>query len=261
MTSSKLKIITTSLMASILLIGCGSDSTNKTTDSTTQASEATTPQNVLDAIAGETFELNQDLTNTLSYMGNEERLAYDVYNHLFELYPEIKQLNNIATKSEIIHIQTVQKLVQKYISDYSQFTNTENELGYRDTAVEDMTAGTYDIKAIQDLYDFLIAKGASSARDALEVACMVEVTDIDDLDKFIILAKESNATDVELAFDFLLRGSYSHYWAFDSGLKSMGVSEGCCSLGVINGVNYCHNEYPQNENGGGQGEGKGKGKR
>jgi len=46
-------------------------------------------------------------------------------------------------------------------------------------------------------------------------------------------------------FDFLKEGSYKHYWSFDNGLKSIGVADGCCSLGVINGVNYCHNEYPQ----------------
>ncbi len=257
--SLNIKIVTASILTSFLLLGCNNDDTNTMADitnSTNQASGATIPQPVLDAITGEKFELDQNLTNTLSYMGNEERLAYDVYNHLFELYPEVKQLDNIATKAEIIHIQTVQKLVQKYITDYSQFSNTENELGYRDTPVAEMTAGTYDIKAIQDLYDILVAKGATSAKDALEVACMVEVTDINDLDKFLILAKESNATDIELAFDFLITGSYSHYWAFDSGLKSMGINEGCCSLGVINGVNYCHDEYPQNENGAGQGKGK-----
>jgi len=43
-------------------------------------------------------------------------------------------------------------------------------------------------------------------------------------------------------FNFLRDGSYKHYWAFDKGLKNMGIDNGCCSLGT----NYCHPEYPQN---------------
>jgi len=99
------------------------------------------------------------------------------------------------------------------------------------------------------LYD----KGIQSQKDALEVGCMVEVTDINDLDKYMNQATASNASDVLVVFDFLREGSYKHYWAFDNGLKNMGVSDGCCSLGTT----YCHLEYPQNEeNNGGKGHGK-----
>ncbi len=76
---------------------------------------------------------------------------------------------------------------------------------------------------------------------------MVEVTDVNDLNEYIEMAKNSNAPDVEEAFTFLRNASYNHYWAFDTGLKNLGIGDGCCSLGVINGVDYCHNEYPQNE--------------
>jgi len=72
---------------------------------------------------------------------------------------------------------------------------------------------------------------------------MVEVTDIDDLDKFLVDAY--GAEDLIKSFEFLRAGSYKHYWAFDKALKNSGVSDGCCSLGTIDGVNYCHNEYPQ----------------
>jgi hypothetical protein len=66
-------------------------------------------------------------------------------------------------------------------------------------------------------------------------------------------ATTSNASDVLVVFDFLREGSYKHYWAFDNGLKNMGVSDGCCSLGTT----YCHPEYPQSESGnGGKGHGK-----
>jgi hypothetical protein len=205
------------------------------------------PTDVKEALLTPNSTLTQEVKNTLSYMGNEERLAYDVYNYLYSYHLEnsatdIKQLTNIASKSEYTHIQTVQLLVKKYISTPTEFTNVDlNESNYKDTAIENMIAGSYDISAIQNLYDQLIAKGVQSKQDALEVGCMVEVTDINDLLVDIQAAQDSNASDVVTAFEFLRDGSYAHYWAFDKGLKNIGVTNGCCSLGD----EYCHDEYPQ----------------
>ena len=202
-----------------------------------------------DALLTPNATLTQEAKNTLAYMGNEERLAYDVYNYLYNYHQEnsgvaIQQLTNIATKSEYKHIQTVQFLVKKYITTADEFTNTNlPELGYKETPIEDMQAGTYDISAIQNLYDVLTAKGVQSQQDALEVGCMIEATDIYDLLDDIEIAKESNASDIVSAFEFLRDGSYSHYWAFDKGLKNIGITEGCCSLGD----EYCHPEYPSNK--------------
>jgi hypothetical protein len=80
-----------------------------------------------------------------------------------------------------------------------------------------------------------------------EDACMDEVTDINDLDNYIKMAQDSKADDVIQSFEILRDGSYSHYWAFDKGLKNIGISDGCCSLGKVDGVDYCHNEYPTHE--------------
>jgi len=90
-----------------------------------------------------------------------------------------------------------------------------------------MPSGVYDIEAIQSLYNTLYDMGSTDVESALKVGCMVEVVDITDLDKYIILAQDSNATDVLSAFDTLRTGSYSHYWAFDQGLKNIGVTNGC----------------------------------
>lgn len=86
---------------------------------------------------------------------------------------------------------------------------------------------------------------AVTAQAALEVGCMVEVTDINDLLADIETARADGATDIVAAFEFLRDGSYSHYWAFDNGLKNMGVTDGCCSLGDA----YCHPEYPNTPKG------------
>jgi len=219
------------------------------------------PLALKDALLTPANTLTQETKNTLAYMGNEERLAYDVYNSLYATHlatgEEIKQLTNIATKSEATHIQTVQILVQKYITDVSDFTNvTLENLDYIDADVLDMPAGVYSIPKIQDLYDTLIAKGVQSKQDALEVGCMVEVVDINDLVTDIQLAQESNASDVVAAFEFLRDGSYNHYWSFDKGLKNIGVTDGCCVLGN----EYCHPEYPQNERASGDEHRKRKGK-
>lgn len=198
----------------------------------------------LDSIQEEYGAISQELYNTLSYMGNEERLAYDIYNTLYGIHPDANQLDNIANDSEKSHIEAVQALVRKYVTDYSEFSNVDlTELGYKDTNVTDMVTGVYDISSIQDLYDALLVKGSQSKQDALEVGCMVEVIDIIDLDEYIELAEHSNVDDIISTFTNLRNGSYSHYDTFDTALKNMGVEDGCCSLGTIDGINYCQT-YP-----------------
>ena len=197
--------------------------------------------------------LTQEAKDTIAYMGNEERLAHDVYMNLYNYWIsngiEIKQLVNIAQNSETKHIEAVQGLVKKYNLTPDQLTNVINPVADMNTSVDQMPSGQYDVAEIQNLYDTLYAKGVNSAQDALEVGCMVEVTDINDLNNDITIAEASNADDVVEVFNFLRNGSYNHYWAFDKGLKNMGVTDGCCSLGS----EWCHPEYPNTQGGNGQG--------
>jgi len=255
-----LSLVTTTLLFS----ACGSDSTT-TTLPHPDASPAI-PDAVLTAIDSPAVELTQETKDTLAYMGNEERLAYDVYMELYKYHLEnsdleIKQLTNIATNAEMNHLKTVQLLVEKYITDLSEFSNTNSDrdqelsldMNFTSYSVEELPTGEYNIDVIQELYDALMAKGQQSEQDALEVGCMVEVTDINDLDEDLAIATASNADDIVVAFEYLRDGSYSHYWSFDNSLKNMGIEDGCCSLGD----DFCHPEYPQteNENGNGQGHG------
>ena len=208
--------------------------------------------------------LTQPLKNSLAYMGNEERLAYDVYLNLYDYQNknngiEIKQLYNIATNAESKHISIVQSLVKRYDLNSSDFTDVNETIVKKDNLSEShRPRGIYPIKKIQDLYNSLYALGQQSQEDALKVGCMVEVTDIDDLDKYITQAQESNATDVEAAFNTLRDGSYNHYWAFDKALKNIGVTNGCY---YKNDTLLTNKEgiYPQNENGQGNGNGNGNG--
>jgi len=203
----------------------------------------TLPADVTDAIDAPVSKISQELLNTIAYMGNEERLAYDVYNALYAQYGT-QQFTKIATNGEYQHIAAVQELVQKYmLSDVESFTNVDlPSLGYQNTAIEDMEAGTYDISHIQELYDTLVSQGSTSEIDALKVGCIIEVVDVNDLNEDIVLADSDNADDIVDVFNFLRNGSYNHYWAFDKGLKNKGVSDGCCTLGA----EYCKTveEYP-----------------
>jgi len=187
----------------------------------------------------------------LAYMWNEEKLAYDVYSELNKVQPQ-KQLENIATRSEIKHIQMVEDLVQKYDIN---ITNLDTyEVKYSESELRALPVGTFGVEPIQSLYNTLYDKGIKSGQDALEVGCMVEVTDVNDLEEYITTAKEINATDLVDTFDKLKSGSYNHYWSFDKGLKNMGVTDGCCSLGTIDGVEYCQPSYPQKEESNGSDE-------
>lgn len=174
-----------------------------------------------DALDSEKSELTQELQDSLSYMGNEERLAYDVYNTLYEKHGT-KQFTNIATKSEYRHIQAVLDLVNKYkLNDTKSFSNIDSEpLGNHDKTIEEMPAGVYDIVKIQTLHDDLVEMGSKSEIDGLKVGCIIEVIDVNDLNEYIHLAAESDAPDIERVFTFLRDGSYNHYWAFDNGLKN-----------------------------------------
>jgi hypothetical protein len=175
------------------------------------------------------YPLTNDQKYALAYMWNEEKLAKDIYLALNEIYPS-NQFYNIATRSETQHEAAVEGLVQKYdinITNLKDYT-----VNYSEAELRALPAGTFGVDKVQALYDALYAKGVQSKVDALQVGCMVEVTDVEDLDHFIETAEAVGAKDLEEVFAHLRAGSYSHYWAFDKALKAEGVANGCASLGA-----------------------------
>ncbi len=235
------------------LVGCGGGSSNTPAaanvvkdptlveESILGETTSGLPADIEDAIDGPKSILTQDLKDSITYMYNEEGLAYDVYMNIYKIQA-VNQLEKIATNSEIKHIEAVNELAIKY--DLNMTTYDPTLEPYSKEGIGD---GKYSVKHIQDLYDILYPKGIKSKQDALEVGCMVEVVDIDDLNIYIAQAKESNATDVLDVFTFLINGSYTHYWAFNDGLENMGVTGGCCSLEPALGYDFCHDEseYPR----------------
>ncbi len=239
-----------------VMTGCGGESSSPVNDvpitledpidgsveeTVTLGTETISPD-IQAIIDGPVSKISQELANTLAYMGNEERLAYDVYNALYVKYGK-KTFTNIATKGEYQHVSLVQELIQKYkLSDDVNFTNVDLPvLSYMNTPIEDMVPGVYDVSAIQGLYDDLMAM-ATDETEALKVGCRIEVIDIIDLDHDIALAEAEDAADIIEVFKVLRAGSYNHYWAFDGALQSQG---GCCAVALeILGGTTCP-DYPQ----------------
>ena len=236
--------------AVLTVIGCGGGSDSNTGNGNGNGAgngdgpTSELPQDVQDAISGPKSILTPDLKDSITYMYSEEGLAYDVYMNIYKIQA-VQQLQKIAENAEVKHIDAVNELAIKYDLNMTQHPDTD--VPY---SVEGIGDGNYPVDTVQYLYDLLYSKGIRSQKDALEVGCMVEVVDIDDLDKFIGFADSAKATDVLTVFNFLREGSYAHYWSFDEGLKNMGVTDGCCSLDDALGYNFCHPEYPQKEKGG-----------
>ncbi len=229
----KKKIVISVLMATFLA-GCFGGGYGRHRGGGAYQSNSAYPASTTTAIS---TNLPSNVKNSLVYMYEEERLAKEVYEAIYQKQP-VMQLQKIASRSETKHIEAVESMARRYsVPTYHQ------------------QAGVYSIPAIQSLYNTLYNKGIRSQKDALEVGCMVEVTDIEDLDRYIYDAKRAGASDILQTYEFLRRGSYNHYHAFDKGLKQIGIASGCCSLGQ----KYCHPEYPQNQRGSGHGQGRGNG--
>lgn len=192
--------------------------------------------------------LSGEEKSSLIFMWNEEKLAKDLYYTLAQNYSEYnvsQTFSNIAERSETIHQEAVEILLDKYKISIDEIPYDEN----RDLNSE-YPPGVFSLPEIQNLYDQLLNQGMISIEDALKVGCIVEVTDVNDLNEKIANADNP---DIIKAFEFLRQGSYNHYWAFDRALKRIGVQDGCCSLGE----DYCKTveEFPPSNQANGNGRG------
>lgn len=132
----------------------------------------------------------------LLHMREEEKLARDVYNKLYELY-NMPVFRNIAI-SEQRHMDAILNLLTGY--------------GLTDP-VAGKGPGEFT-PAFQPLYDELIAKG-TNLTEAFKVGVEIEELDIADLEKAI------NATEVPTllrVYNNLLAASRNHLAAFSSKL-------------------------------------------
>lgn len=141
------------------------------------------------------LSINDD--TSLIYILEEEKLALDVYTHLYDKW-ELKQFDNIKN-SEQIHVEKVQELLEKKKIKYQL-----------------LASGKFENQNLQKLFNQLIKKGNISEIDALEVGATIEDVDIFDIQK---MKKETDDKEVMILYDFLECASKNHLRAFTKGLK------------------------------------------
>jgi hypothetical protein len=143
-------------------------------------------------------ELNDAEISWLLYMREEEKLAQDVYVAFYDMWG-LRIFKNISA-SETRHFDALGTLLVRYeLQDPAQ-----------------SGAGIFSNPDIQSLYDALIAEGALSVADALEVGVKIEEKDIEDL---VEAMNVTNNKDIQRVYANLLNGSYNHLDSFSTVLE------------------------------------------
>ncbi len=146
-----------------------------------------------DSDSNETNALTQQEKDMLIQMREEEKLARDVYDYLYNKYGETV-FDNISN-SEQSHMDNILTLLNKY--------------NLPDPALP--TPGEFSNTDLQNLYNQLIATGDLSLIDALKVGATIEDLDIYDLEEFSNMTDKADILDV---FGKLTCGSRNHMRAF-----------------------------------------------
>lgn len=149
--------------------------------------------------------LGDELTASIVFLREEEKLARDVYVKLNETL-NAQVFTNISA-SEQTHMDAVLTLLNNYqIED----------------PILDNTTGAFQNEDLLELYKTLIAVGSESTVASYQVGAAIEEIDILDIQNLLTLAVGHD--DVVLTFDNLMRGSRNHLRAFVKNLSNLGVT-------------------------------------
>lgn len=135
------------------------------------------------------------------FIREEEKLAYDVYNTLFDKYG-VTVFQNIPN-SELSHMEAMLTIIKKY-----------NLVDPMDTSPR----GIFKDATLQVLYTRLVDQGNTSLLAAYQVGAFIEELDIHDLNSSLAL---TNNQDVRLVYDFLNKGSRNHLRSFYKNLTKV----------------------------------------
>jgi len=157
--------------------------------------------------------LTEAMKGTILFMREEEKLARDVYLAMDDLW----DTNVFATiaESEQRHMDAIGRIITRY--------------GLEDPVASN-PIGVFTDPELAALYDELIEKGSASLQEALKVGVLVEQTDIEDLEKALLV--EGLPTTVKRVYTNLLAGSRRHLEAFETCLAT---GETTCSGTACNG--------------------------
>ena len=138
------------------------------------------------------------------FIREEEKLAYDVYQTMFELYG-VNVFQNIPN-SELSHMESMLNIIKKYNLADPMDTNPR---------------GIYLNTTLQALFTQLVNQGKTNLVSAYKVGCLIEELDISDLTKSLDV---TNNQDVRLIYDFLNKGSRNHLRSFYKNLTYLNGS-------------------------------------
>lgn len=138
----------------------------------------------------------------LLWMRDEEKLAFDVYQALYDRW-QLAVFDNIG-RAEATHTASVKTLLDRY--------------GLTDPAAG-MAVGSFRNPEIKALYDALVAQGSQSLVEALTVGATIEDLDIADL-----RARATDTPDIALVYANLEKGSRNHLRAFSTQMDGHGAS-------------------------------------
>lgn len=175
--------LTAMVFAVSIIYGCGGSSTTSSGNST--------------------LTLSKSEIDDILFIREEEKLARDVYQTLYQQYSN-QIFSNIA-QSEQNHMNAMLNLVNIY-----KLTDP----------VVDNSIGKFTNQDIANLYTQLTTKVQTSLKDALYVGAYIEELDIVDLKDAINTVKQnSNAQNIISTYENLMCGSRNHLRAFASQIK------------------------------------------
>ena len=148
-------------------------------------------------------ELSTEEKEGLLLMREEEKLARDVYQTLYEEW-KLSIFSNIAM-AEQRHMTAIKSLLDKY-----DLTDPVAGLG----------VGEFYSDEMRDLYNSKVKLGRTSLVEALTVGATIEDLDIDDL--YDLLDGTDNS-DIKTVYENLAKGSRNHLRAFAYQLSLNGV--------------------------------------
>ena len=153
----------------------------------------------------ETTELEDEQRERLFFIYQEEKVARDVYIYLGNKYPEESTFASIQL-AEQRHMDSAQKLCERYKIDISMIDESESEYGH------------FYVDYLQNLYNTCITLSGNTLVEALEVGVLVEETDIGTLTDTIEGEVGTMPTDVINTYETLREGSYNHLESFTARL-------------------------------------------
>ena len=193
------------VFGALALAACGGGDTEPTLEGDSNGSTRIHTDNLAIAIAALPAEsLSAAESASLTFMREEEKLAYDVYTVLDAQWSaSTRTFGNIAN-SEATHTEAVRQLLERY--------------ALPDPALN-QPAGSFTDSTLQATYTQLITAGALNLEAALQVGAEVEELDIRDIQAALLTIDNQ---DIAMVYDNLLKGSRNHLRAFDKALAAKG---------------------------------------